>query len=56
MARELTFGGFRMSAREWRELDENARLQYLRAFIETSPPRAEGWVYESYELTIENRA
>ena len=54
MGRELTFAGFRMSQREWFEMDERSRLQYLQVFVETSPPRADGWVYESYEISIDS--
>jgi hypothetical protein len=53
MGREMTLAGFRMSKQEWLELDEHARLQFLQVFIETSPPRADQWVYESYELSID---
>ena len=53
MARVLTFAGFLMTADEWDSLDESARLDYLEAFIATSPPRADDWAYESYELSFE---
>ena len=53
MARELVFSGFLMSKEDWDALDESARLDYLEAFITTSPPRADDWVYESYELVFE---
>lgn len=51
--REVIIGGLRMSRKEWQELDERFRAQYLQAFVETSPPRADEWAYESYELYIE---
>lgn len=53
MGREPTFAGFRLSAEEWLDMDEGFRLQYLKVFIETSPPRADDWVYESYELSLD---
>lgn len=53
MGLEMTFAGFRMSEQEWLELDEHSRLQYLQVIIETSPPRADEWAYESYEVSIE---
>lgn len=56
MARELTLGGFRMTTQEWLDMDEAARLMYIRIVIETSPPRADDWVYETYELSLEARA
>lgn len=53
MGRDLTLAGFRMSRQEWFAMDERFRLQYVQVVIETSPPRADDWVYESYELSIE---
>jgi hypothetical protein len=53
MVIDMSFAGFRMSRKEWIALGEKTRLQYLRVFIETSPPRADGWVYEAYELSMD---
>ena len=53
MHRDMSFAGFRMSRQEWMAMEESCRLQYLQAFIETSPPRADEWAYEAYELSIE---
>ena len=54
MHRDMSFAGYCMSHKEWRSLEESVRLQYLQVFIETSPPRSDGWAYASYELKIEN--
>jgi len=51
----VTLGGLCMSRQEWHQLDERFRLEYLRALIETSPPRADEWAYESYEVHLEGR-
>lgn len=53
MVMDMSLAGFRMSRKEWLALGEKTRLQYLRVLIETSPPRADGWAYEAYELSME---
>lgn len=54
MHRDMSFAGLRMSTQEWRTMEESVRMQYLQVFIETSPPRADEWAYEAYELSIDS--
>ena len=54
MHRDMSFAGLRMSTQEWRTMEESVRLQYLQVFIETSPPRADEWAYEAYELSLDS--
>lgn len=56
MHREMSIAGYCMSEHEWNSMDDNLRLQYLRVFIETSPPRSDEWAYATYELMIEKAA